>query len=65
MENRLKNMTCLDFEQRRKQTKTAIIPSGACEVYGPHMPLGSDIIVANKIAELVAEEVGAIVGPCL
>ena len=49
----------------RKQTKTVIIPSGACEVYGPHMPLGSDIIVANKIAELIAEEVGAIVGPCL
>ena len=58
-------MSWAEFDERRKKTKTVIIPSGACEVYGPHMPLGTDIIVAQKVAELVAEEVGAVVGPCL
>lgn len=63
MENRIKYMTWTEFDKRRKETKTVIIPSGAIEVYGPHLPLGSDIIVAEKVAQLVAEKVNAIVGP--
>lgn len=65
MENRLKCMSWTQFDERRKKTKTVIIPSGACEVYGPHLPLGSDILVANRISELIAERVDAIVAPCL
>jgi creatinine amidohydrolase len=56
MENRIKNMTWLEFDKRRKETKTVIIPSGAIEVYGPHLPLGSDLIVAEKIAQLVQKK---------
>ena len=63
MENRIKYMSWTEFDKRRKETKTVIIPSGAIEVYGPHLPLGSDIIVAEKVAQLVAEKVNAIVGP--
>jgi len=63
MENRIKYMTWMEFDKRRKETKTVIIPSGAIEVYGPHLPLGSDIIVAEKVAQLVAERTNAIVGP--
>lgn len=63
MENRIKYMTWLEFDKRRKETKTVIIPSGAVEVYGPHLPLGSDLIVAEKIAQMVAEELNAVVGP--
>lgn len=65
MENRLKCMSWVEFDERRKQTQTVIIPSGACEVYGPHLPLGSDILVAEKLAELVAERVNAVIAPCL
>lgn len=65
MEYKLRNMSWSEFDERRKEAKTIIIPSGACEVYGPHMPLGSDIIVAEKISELVAERVNGIVSPYL
>lgn len=65
MEYDLKNMSWTEFAERSKTAKTIIIPSGACEVYGPHLPLGSDIIVAQKIAELVAKEVNGIVAPCV
>jgi len=65
MENRVKYMSWTEFDERRKATKTVIIPSGAVEVYGPHMPLGSDIIVAERLAMLVAERVDAVVGPFL
>ncbi|HWP50581.1 MAG TPA: creatininase family protein [Clostridia bacterium] len=65
MEYKLKNMSWSEFAERSKTAKTIIIPSGACEVYGPHLPLGSDIIVAEKISELVAKEVNGIVAPCV
>lgn len=65
MEVFVKNLSWSEFDERRKQTKTIIVPSGAVEVYGRHLPLGSDIIVANKVAALVAAKVGALVGPCL
>jgi creatinine amidohydrolase len=41
----------------------AVIPSGAFEVYGPHLPLASDSLVAAAIARLVAERLGAVCGP--
>lgn len=61
----LKEMSWTEFVERKKQTNLAIIPTGACEVYGPHLPLGSDALVALKISELVAKRVNAIVGPML
>ena len=65
MERRMKYMTWKDFDKYRKETDTVIIPSGAYEVYGYHMPLGSDTIIAEKVCQMVAERTGAIVGPWL
>ncbi|MEY8336492.1 creatininase family protein [Lachnospiraceae bacterium 62-35] len=65
MEVQIKKMTWMEFDARRKKTKTLIVPSGAVEVYGPHLPLGTDIIVAEEIACRVAERTGALVSPWL
>ena len=65
MERKLRNMSWTDFEELRKTAKTIIIPSGACEVYGPQNPLGADILVAKKLSEMLAERVNGIVAPCL
>ncbi len=65
MEVQIKYMTWMEFAERKKTTDTLIIPSGAVEVYGPHLPLGTDILVAEKIACLVAEKAGALVSPFL
>ena len=46
MERRMKYMSWTQFDELRKSTKTVILPSGAFEVYGPHMPLGSDTLVS-------------------
>lgn len=61
----LKEMTWIEFNQIRKTTDTVIIPNGAFEGYGPHMPLGSDIIVVEEIAARVAEKTGALIGPSI
>lgn len=42
-----------------------VVPSGAIEVYGPHLPLGSDSIVAAAIARRVARELGAVCAPVI
>ena len=61
----LRDMSWTEFEERRKTAKTVILPSGACEVYGPQNPMGADILVAKRVSELLAERVNGIVGPCL
>ena len=61
----IKLMSSSEFAQRCKTCDTVIIPVGATEVYGPHMPLGSDIIVAQAVAERVADKVNALIGPSL
>lgn len=61
----IKLMSSSEFDERRKTCDTVIIPVGATEVYGPHLPMGSDIIVAQAVAERVAEQVNAMIGPSL
>ncbi|CAM2833139.1 creatininase [Actinomyces slackii] len=40
-----------------------LIPVGAIEQHGPHMPLGVDMLLSTRMAELAAERIGALVGP--
>lgn len=63
--NFLKEMSWTQFVERKKSTDLVIIPSGAFEVYGPHLPLGTDTLVAEKISELVSKRVNSIIGPTL
>lgn len=53
----------LDLETGAKATDLALIPLGAVEVYGRHMPEGTDGIVAQALCRLLAERVDALVGP--
>lgn len=63
--NWLKEMSWTEFDERRKTCDTVIIPGGAIEVYGPHMPLGSDSIVSIAVCELIAEKTNSIIGPMI
>ncbi len=46
-----------------KEGSTVIIPTGATEQHGPHMPLGVDAMLSKAIAGMVAEKIGAVVAP--
>lgn len=63
--NFLKELSWTEFVERKKDTDLVIIPSGAFEVYGPHLPMGTDTIVSVKISEILADRVEAIIGPTL
>ncbi len=65
MTNKIKEMSWSEFDQRRKETSTVIIPSGAIEVYGHHLPVSSDCIAAEGIASMVAARTGALIAPTI
>jgi creatinine amidohydrolase len=53
--------------QRRLRDEDAIVllPAGATEQHGPHLPLGTDALLATEMARRAALEVGGIVAPAL
>lgn len=55
----------VDFDDMRKKTDLVIIPTGAVEVYGQHLPAGTDTIVVTHVARQVGEQLGAPVLPTL
>lgn len=46
-----------------QKTSTAIFPIGSNEQHGPHLPLGTDWIIANEIATRLSEKTNALVFP--
>ena len=42
-----------------------IVPIGSTEQHGPHLPLSVDAILADRFAELLAEEVDGVIAPVL
>ena len=62
------NLAEMNWQQAQAafaKTDLAIIPTGAVEVYGPHLPLGSDGFVAQDLARRLAERVEAVVTPLI
>lgn len=55
------------FEVKEKIThkKVAILPIGAVEAHGPHLPLGTDNILAERMSNKLAQRVDAFVLPTL
>ncbi len=54
-------LTWPGFERADK--KVAVLPVGVVEAHGPHLPLGTDALMAIYIAERAAEEAGALLMP--
>ncbi len=42
-----------------------MVPIGSLEQHGPHLPLSTDSVIATKVAEELARELGAFLLPCL
>jgi creatinine amidohydrolase len=57
------DISWVDFDERARQTEVGLVPAGAVEVYGPHMPQGTDGIVALALCRSVAERIGCLVAP--
>lgn len=59
------NENSFDVKEKIEKSKIAILPVGAVESHGPHLPLGTDNYLAEKLSGRVAEQVGAFILPTL
>lgn len=53
------------WDARVRENPLVIVPVGALEAHGPHLPLGSDTIQAEVTSQQLAERVGAFIAPTL
>ncbi|MFZ1024181.1 MAG: creatininase family protein [Thermoplasmata archaeon] len=53
------------FEQRLASNPLLILPVGALEAHGPHLPLGADQIQAEATAATLADRVDGLIAPSL
>jgi len=58
-------LTSPDYAALVRESDLALVPLGAVEVYGPHLPLGADGIATEELARRVSREVPAIVAPLI
>ena len=52
---RLAEMTWEEVRDLKGERTVAILPTGATEAHGPHLPLGTDVVIADAMAEAGAE----------
>jgi len=54
-----------DIKEKIDNSKIAILPVGAVEAHGPHLPLGTDNLLAERLSEKLAGRVNGYVLPTL
>src|SRR5690349_13991646 len=59
----LNELTSDDVEAYLKRDDTIIVPIGATETHGPHLPLGTDTFEAVDYSEGIARAAGVLVTP--
>lgn len=62
-ERRIWLLTWREFKEALEDTDIAILPMGVNEAHGNHLPLGTDFLVPEWIAEQLAEELNALIAP--
>ncbi|HEY6219297.1 MAG TPA: creatininase family protein, partial [Gemmatimonadaceae bacterium] len=53
---RLKEMRPAEVSRVLAKDQRLIVPVGTCEQHGPHMPLGSDTIIVERLADELSAE---------
>lgn len=58
------SLSWIEYQQRLQEENAIIlIPCGALEQHGPHLPLGTDALLSTSVAQSVAEQIDGIVAP--
>jgi creatinine amidohydrolase len=62
---RLKEMTPASVIERLRERPALIVPVGTTEQHGPHLPLGCDTIIVERLAEDLSETFGIARAPTI
>ncbi|MFC3608228.1 creatininase [Stutzerimonas tarimensis] len=58
-------LSWIEYERRVAEGAVVFLPCGATEQHGPHLPLGTDHLLASAISADVAARIGGLVAPAL
>ncbi len=61
----LQEMTMAEFKRGLKKSRTLILPYGAVEAHGRHLPLNTDTLIMEEVAKAAVKVVDAFVAPAL
>ena len=61
----LERMTWPQAQAAFRRTSFVVVPIGSTEQHGPHLPLGTDFLVADELARRLGERANVIVTPTL
>lgn len=61
----LYEMTWIDVQSYLKGNDMVIIPMGSIEQHGPHLPLGTDYLIAFELSKKISAQTNVIVAPIL
>lgn len=60
------SLSWIEYQQYlQDEGKVVLLPCGALEQHGPHLPLGTDALLSAAVAQSVAEQINGIVAPTL
>ena len=59
----LQEMSWPQIEAAQRESRTVILPVGATEEHGPHLPIITDTVQALEVARVVAKERGIFLAP--
>ncbi|MDA3040251.1 MAG: creatininase family protein [Actinomycetota bacterium] len=59
MTRRLSNLRASDFQEHIGADSVFVLPVGAVEQHGPHLPFNTDLLIATACADAVIDRVGA------
>ena len=64
MQRHIEKLTYIEVGKLiEKGNDTVILPIGTIEAHGPHLPLGTDVIIPSSIAEKLAEAIDGLIAP--
>ncbi len=62
----MNELSWVDYQARiERDSPTVLLPVGALEQHGPHLPLGTDALLSTAVAADAARRVGGLVAPAL
>lgn len=61
----IENMTSTEFARAIRRNPLVILPVGALEEHGPHLPLSADVLQPMALAKALAKKRGALILPPL
>jgi len=59
----IEEMTPQEIVDAVKEVDTVIVPMGTVEQHGPHLPVGTDVLIPMTVAKRVAEKAQVLVAP--